>query len=45
MREQLNVETGGGVLNMGGGNGGGLYFEVGGKIIVKTMVSEPFWAI
>ena len=26
-------------------NGGGLYFEVGGKIIVKTIVSEPFWAV
>ena len=22
-----------------------MYFEVGGKIVVKTMVSEPFWAV
>ena len=26
-------------------NGGGLSFEVGGKIFVKTMVSEPFWVV
>ena len=26
-------------------NGGGLYFEVGGKIFVKTIVSEPFWVV
>ena len=27
-------------------NGGGLYFEVGGNFFfVKTMVSEPFWAV
>ena len=35
------------VFNVFLSNGGGLYFEVGGggKIIVETMVSEPFWAV